>query len=547
MKYTQFKSFAIAIGLAALSCSVQAQKIEDALKAINYEQFDKAKGILNKLNSPEASFLLGDVYLRQGTIDSARLNFVKINVASPYAAIGTALLAGSDGNLAQANSDLAKALTLSGKDYQALLETGKAYLDLPGNAVQNGNKALAVLNKAAALKNKDEQVYLAMGDANLKMINGGEAARNYEQAKSVNPSSAEPYAKLAKLYRQARNAVVSLQNVNQGLAKDPKYGPLYREEAETFRAADKYSNAVSAYEKYMSLTDLSISSRERYIQFLYLADNFEKANQELSALKLKVKDFNKFPFLYRLDAISDYELGIKSQDKAKLAAGLASMNQLFALKTVKPLAIDYAYLGKLQAANGNDSLAIQTFEKAIAQDSSSSDELNAALVKAYLANKNYKAAGNLYSKMVEHGDTSLANYTYAGIYTYFGQATLPNPDTILLRKADKYLAVVNKKDSVYIPAYIYRAYINGMFDKDTKTGAAEPYYQKIISLATSDPKFKQQVLTNPTSKKYLITAYEYMLYYDFQKNQKAAAREQAEKLLAIDPKNEHAEALLKQK
>jgi len=192
-------------------------------------------------------------------------------------------------------------------------------------------------------------------------------------------------------------------------------------------------------------------------------------------------------------------------------------------------------------------LAIQTFEKAISQDSSHSQDLYDALAKAYLNKKNYKAVSSLYDKMISHGDSSLSNYTYAGIYSYFSQASADHPDTSILHRADKYLAKVNKKDSTYIPAYVYRAYLNGLMDKNVVSGAAQPYYQKIIDLSTSNPKFQQQIATDPKYKKYLITSYEYMLYYDFQKDKKPAAREIASKLKALDPGNEKAEALLKQK
>ena len=546
MKKSRINSLALGLGLLATGFSAQAQTLGDALKAIQYEQYDKAKTILNKLNTPEAAYFLGDVYYKQGSIDSARIAFTKAS-SSPYGKIGTALLAGADGNGAVAKVELDKIIPQAGSDYQLAVELGKAFLLIPGTADQKAKSAIQVLTKASTMKTKNEQVYLALGDAHLSIVNGGEAAKNYQLAETTNPVSAEPYAYLAKLYLQARNASVSLRNVTEGLAKDPNYGPLYREQAETYRSANKFADAVTSYEKYLSLTDRSINSRIRYIQFLYLADNYDKANKELTDLKSKVKDFTKFPYLYRLDAIADYEIGIKSKDKQKLADGLTQINQLFQQKSVKPLPIDYAYLGKLQAANGNDSLAIQTFEKAISQDSSHSQDLYDALAKAYLNKKNYKAVSSLYDKMISHGDSSLSNYTYAGIYSYFSQASADHPDTSVLHRADKYLAKVNKKDSTYIPAYVYRAYLNGLMDKNVVSGAAQPYYQKIIDLSTSNPKFQQQIATDPKYKKYLITSYEYMLYYDFQKDKKPAAREIASKLKALDPGNEKAEALLKQK
>jgi len=550
MTNKEIRRIALAVSMTAVTTgtvfSVKAQKIEDALKAISYEQFDKAKGILSRMNTPDAAYFLGNVYYRQGITDSAKAAFSKIPANSPYSAIGQALSTGSDGNAAAAKQALDRAASQTGRDYLATLEAGKAYLEIPGSPEQNSKSAVNVLNRAMAMKNKNDQVYLALGDAYIA-INGGMAATNYTQAATVNPASPEPYVHLAALYRRARNAKESLANVAQGIAKDANFGPNYREQAETYRATQKFADAVASYEKYLSLTDRSISSRVRYIQFLYFADDFEKANSELADLKSHVKDFSKFPAMYRLDAISDYAIGIKNKDKAKLAAGLASMNQLFAQQSVKPLPIDYATLGKLQSANGNDSLAIQTLEKAITQDSAHAEDLYSALTDAYLAKKNYKGVAAMYDRRLSQGDTAIANYTFSGIYSYLGQANAKNPDTAVLHRADANLAKVVAKQPSYIPGYVYRGYVNVLLDPSTKRGLAQPYFQKIIELSTSDPKFQQQVSTDPKYKNYLVKAYEYMLYYNFQKKDMAGAKDIGQKLLAVDPKNEKAEAILKQK
>ena len=121
------------------------------------------------------------------------------------------------------------------------------------------------------------------------------------------------------------------------------------------------------------------------------------------------------------------------------------------------------------------------------------------------------------------------------------------PDTTVLGKADMYLSKVAVKQPTYVTAYYYKGLIHALEDPDAKKGLAQPDFQKIIDMSTADPKFSAQVQSDPKSKNQLQKAYEYIMYYNFQKKDMTAAKDIATKLLAIDPKNEKAEVVLKQK
>jgi len=533
-------------GLVLSAESLMAQTLGEANKAIRFEQFQKAKTLLRALNAPESNYYLGDVYFKEGALDSAKIYFDKMVSSapnSPFGYIGLGRLKEFTGAMDEARSMFSKANGLSTNNFFAQLELGKAYVETTSHIKEtDANAAIAVLTQASTSKMKTDQVFLALGDAYLAKPDGENAAKNYELAKTTNPASAEAYAKYAKLFRAARNSVVSLNYVSDGLAKDPSFGPLYREQAETYRATNKYADAVSSYEKYLGLTDRSINSRVRYIQFLYLAGNLDKANSELTDLKTALKgDFSSTPAMYRLDAISKYELGTKNKDKGLLAEGLVSEQKLFAEKNIIPLAIDYSYLGKLYRANGNDSLAIKTLELAVQQDSSHADEIYPSLIDLYLAKRKYKEAASIYDHKIKNGDTSINNYVPYAFYTY------RTGDTSNFRKADSYLAKVTAKKPSYIDAWVYRGYLNSALDPETKSDLAQPYFQKVIDLAGSDSSFQKKVETTPRYKNFLIQSYEYILYYQFKKKDKAATRLVAEKLKALDPTNQKADAYLKTK
>jgi len=77
---SKIKFFSVAF--FTVSAMVQAQDLEQAKKAIDAEQYDKAKSILKAILKTKpadgrAAFLLGNVYLKQSVEDSAQFTYNK--------------------------------------------------------------------------------------------------------------------------------------------------------------------------------------------------------------------------------------------------------------------------------------------------------------------------------------------------------------------------------------------------------------------------------------------------------------------------------------
>src|SRR5262245_33832734 len=91
---------------------VQAQDLEPAKRAIDAEQYEKAKSLLKsaiqtKPSNGKAIFLLGNIYLKQNIADSAKTYFQKGLIASDYAKFNNIGLGQMD--LDAKNKDAAKA------------------------------------------------------------------------------------------------------------------------------------------------------------------------------------------------------------------------------------------------------------------------------------------------------------------------------------------------------------------------------------------------------------------------------------------------------
>src|ERR1700759_4488524 len=80
------------LGLMFAGSSVFAQSLADAKKAIDAEQYQKAKSMLKNLTTTQADkdenyFYLGWVYLKQDYADSAKAVFNKGIAANPKSAL----------------------------------------------------------------------------------------------------------------------------------------------------------------------------------------------------------------------------------------------------------------------------------------------------------------------------------------------------------------------------------------------------------------------------------------------------------------------------
>jgi len=266
--------------LLVITASIStAQEIEPVKKAIDAEQYEKAKSMLKTLikSKPENgkfSFLLGNIYLKQGIEDSAKIAFQKGLTGSDGAKmnyIGLGQIDLNTNNVSSAESNFALATKdIKKKDIEQYIYIAKAYMnaDKP-----DYNKALLYLNKAKEINPTDASLQLAFGDAYYGSKNQNESYAAYRNAFNTDSSLIRAKMQLGVLLKGAKAYNEAVKSYDNVIATDPNYGPVYRELAETYyywgsnepKKFNEYiQKALAYYEKYMSLTDYSLTSRMRY-------------------------------------------------------------------------------------------------------------------------------------------------------------------------------------------------------------------------------------------------------------------------------------------
>jgi tetratricopeptide (TPR) repeat protein len=516
MKITS-KIAAAGLGLLFIGSSAFAQSLADAKKAIDDEQYQKAKSMLKNLtvtqpDKDENFFYLGWVYLKQDYVDSAKLFFNKGIAVNPksalnYAGLGAAAHVEKDNSTA--TNDFNQAISLAGKKNSTpFMYIGLGYL-LPvsgSSAGPNGSNikpadadaAIAILNQGKVANPKDAELLVALGDAYRSQLKSTDAYTAYSSALAIDPKLAAANVAEGVLWRYADNFDDSQKQFQAALTIDPNYGPAYREMAETdLRQAKtdpalydaKVKEAAENYKKYISLTDYSPESQMRYADFLIDAKDYVDLQKVAQDLTVSAKTNLR---VYRY-------LGYAAYENKDYPSGLTALTKWVTQADPKRIIPnDYLYLGRLEIAQKNDSLGILDLRKAISLDTTQVD-LYGEIAKSLFALKKYQEAGDAYhifaeksrqAKLLDHYHEGYSYYqAYMVQYRKSVNDKTVKPDSTLLNKADSAITYVEHKlpnpnaAITYLHAQV-KDFEEGS-DRNNIKGLAKPFYEQYIQLITA--------------------------------------------------------------
>ena len=536
-----------------------AQDINQAKKAVDAEQYEKAKSILKsiiKVNPADgrANFILGNVYLIQTVTDSAKISFERGLTGTEGAKlnhIGLGLIDLDGGNTTAAEAKFALALKdAKKKDIEELVAIGRAYTY---SNKPNYKKALEYLNRAKTINPNDALVQLAIGDANYGDKNQNEAYAAYRNAFQFDPTLLRAKMQLGVLLKGAKSYDESIKSFNEVIAINPSYGPVYRELAETYykwgrnkpsKSAENMQIALGHYEKYINLTDTSLHSRMRKADFLVLLKDYKALEVEANKM-IEMDKVN--PRIFRYLGYSAYE-----NDNVDLA--IKSLESFIANPVNKVIAKDYLYLGSAKFKKGlaADGLSLDPvlydagladIKKAIEIEPLIIEDLN-DVGKKLFALKLYKEAIPVFEFGTANSEYKnyIEDNIYYGLSVYYANNKKDiAPNLIDLQKADLAFDKVIIASPSYQDAYLYRARTNSLIGNDEMT---IKYYESYIAKITEKGP---EELAKPTTTKKVVESYN-NIAASYANTDKVKAIEFLTKTLSIDPTNPYAtESLAKLK
>jgi len=555
------KTKILSIALVALTATtIQAQDVEQAKKAIDAEQYEKAKNMLKaavqaKPADGRAAFLLGKVYLKQDIEDSARIVFQKGITAKDdanlnFVGLGQIDLNANNASAAQAN--FANALKdAKKKDTEEYVFVARAYMDADKPDYKS---ALTTLEKARTINAQDAQVQLALGDAYYGNKNQNDAYAAYRAALAADPQLTRAKMQRGVLLKGARAFTEAVKEFDGIVATSPNYGPVYRELAETYylwgnndpkKYTEYIQKALGYAKKYLDLTDYSLTSRMRYADFLILAKDYKAL--EVEAQKMQQLD-KVNPRIFRYLGYSAYENG--NTDVA-----IESLNKFISGPGNKVIARDHMYLGlaKLKKASGNGAegatvdaaafdAAVADIRKSVEMDPDMTYDLS-ELGKNFFDQKMYRQAAAIYEIAV----TNVASKNYTQDLFYYGYALYyannrkdAKPDVEQIKKAEAAFAKVTENSPTTQDAYLFRARANSLMDANQAMAKSYEDYIRVVTEKGAEELDKE------ATKKKLVEAYNNVGAFYAATNDKAKAKDYFNKTLAIQPGESFATQSIKQ-
>ncbi|MGG7036845.1 MAG: tetratricopeptide repeat protein, partial [Flavobacterium sp.] len=432
------------------------------------------------------------------------------------------------------------------KDTEEYISVARAYMNSDN---PDYNAALEVLSKAKIANPMDAQVQLALGDAYFGAKNQNEAYVAYRNAYQYDSSLLRAKMQSGVLLKGAKAYQEAVKAFEEVVAINPNYGPVYRELAETYYAwgrnvpkmyNENTKKALEYYDKYMSLTDYSITSRMRHADFLILAKDYKKL--EVEANKMKELD-NVNPRILRYLGYAAYENGNNE-------SALKALQDFISNPSNKVIAMDYLYLGQAKIKKGTSAdgksvdpalLASGTadIKKAVEMNPQIAEELSDIGKKLY-EQKFFAAAAAIFEIAVSNAESK--NYTldnfYLGNAIYYDNTRkeVVKPDMEALKKADVAFGNVITEAPKTQDAYLFRARTNKLLENDEMMAK---YYEEYVNIVTAKGQEEMD-----RSKSKFIEAYNNIAshYANFDKPK---AKEYLNKTLALDPTNSYATESLK--
>lgn len=498
-----------------LGLSATAQTLDQGVKMYNYKKYKSAKAVLEPMaaTNAQANYYLGLTQLKMGDVAAAQATFAKY--PEDFANIsGTA-------RVAFANKDVAKGMQIAKdlaakakkKDWQPQKYAADAITYSEGGDYQQA----ITWYKDVLTKNADNvDARIGLGDAFRKVPGGGgEAMNNYESITDKNANNSLAFSRIGDLWYEARNYQSALENYGKAKTADSTNPLPYKALADANARAGRYKAALENSQRYLELSDNTPEDQIDYVRALYLAKSYCDA-----ATKAK-EIMSKQQLTPALNTEMYGILGFSQADCGDSVEALKNLRVYFATQKPEQLTpAAYIQFGKLFLKLNMIDTAAYYYTKGIGSDTSrNKTDVYRDIAEAFKAKKEYCKSAEWYDNLIKaNPGTQAQDYAYRAIW-YFYCNDLGKAMTAATEFGTKYPEQAS--------AFYWQGRIAAAIDSNVTTGGAEPHFIKWLGMV--GPTYDK--------KNDLKIAYQYLVWYYFNKKDKENLTVYKNKLREIDPKD----------
>jgi len=523
------KKIGLIASLVLMGSALFAQDIKEGKQFLNYERYESAEGVFQKLltanpNNTEAAYWLGQTYLypNREPIDTAEAKalYQKTLQANPNDAlmmIGVGQIELMEGNKTDARNRFETAINNTKKrDLPDILyAVGRANIDPKNGDILYG---IEKLKQAAERDKKNPDIYNEIGYGYWKLHDGGNATSNYQIALSLDPSDARASFMIGRIFETQGygQESVYMRYYQDAMREDANFAPVYYW-LYTYYYQRDVNKAAEYLNKYVAVADNDSKNCYAKASLFYVSKKYTETITQADAC-ITAAGQKTFPNLYGLKAYAYDKMGDSLKAKESFEKFFSVVNP----DNIGPT--DYATYGKvLLKFPGSEAEGMSYIEKAINMDTVLTSKVKTItdIAKSFASQNNFAQAGKWYGKVLQvdssYGKTDLF---YAGYNDYRGGN---------YKTADSVFQIYQKK----FPSDVYGWYLGARskegMDTTYELGLAKPFYEKVIAISDT-------TTDKASVKSFIIPAYRYLVAYFYNiKQQTDSATIYNNKILEIDP------------
>lgn len=505
-----------------------AQSIDEGKKFLNYERFESAQGVFQKLvaanpNDVEAVYWLGQTYLQNTDINdtaaakSLYQKALQANPNAPLLMVGIGEIELMEGKTNDARNRFETAISLTKKKDldQTLLAVGRANIDVKaGDAVY----AIDKLKQAAERNKKSAEIQVALGDAYRKIIDGANATVAYQNALAIDPNDARASFMIGRIFETQGygQEPIYMRYYQDAIKEDPKFAPVYYWLYAYYYQRD-VNKAREYLTQYVAVADQDSKNCYAEASLLYVSKLYDQAISKADACITGAGE-KPYPNLYGLKAYAYDKLGDSANAKKYFEEFFAKVNP----DKIGPA--DYANYGRvLLKFPGQEALAVANIDKAIALDTVPAKKLEYVkdIAKSLYDQNKFLQAGQWYGKILNlNPNYGKVDLYYAGYADYRGGS---------YKSADSVFSLYQQKFPDDAFGWYMGARSKEGIDTSGQLSLAKSDYEKVIAIADT-------ATDKAPLKSYIIPSYRYMVAYYYNiKHDKDSAVIFNNKILVVDP------------